>query len=274
VADRLVFSKIKARMGGRIRYFCSGSAALSPEVARWFEAAGLAILEGYGLTETSAATTLNRPGLVGFGTVGQPMPGTDIRIADDGEIMVRGGGVMRGYHNLPEQTAEVLPGDGWFATGDVGEVDALGRVRITDRKKDLLKTSGGKYIAPQRIESEFKAICPIASQMVVTARNFAAALITLDADGVTQWAHTKGLPTGDLAALSRDAQVVAYVQQCVDELNGRLNRWESIKQFRILERDLSIDDGELTPSLKVKRAVVEKRYADVIDSMYAGKAPE
>jgi long-chain acyl-CoA synthetase len=275
VADRLVFSRIKARMGGRVRYFCSGSAALSPEVARWFEAAGLAILEGYGLTETSAATTLNLPGRVGFGTVGQPMPGTEVRIAADGEIMVRGGGVMRGYHNLPEQTTEVLPGDGWFATGDVGEVDDLGRVRITDRKKDLLKTSGGKYIAPQHIESEFKGICPIASQMVVTARNFAAALITLDADGVTQWAHAKGLAgAGDPAALSRDPQVVAYVQQCVDELNGRLNRWESIKQFRILERDLSVDEGELTPSLKVKRAVVEQRYADVIESMYAGKAPQ
>jgi long-chain acyl-CoA synthetase len=267
VADRLVFSRIKARMGGRIRYFCSGSAALSPEVARWFEAAGLAILEGYGLTETSAATTLNLPGRVAFGSVGQPFPGTDIRIADDGEILVRGGGVMRGYHNLPEQTAEVLLADGWFATGDVGEVDALGRVRITDRKKDLLKTSGGKYIAPQRIESEFKAICPVASQMVVTARNYAVALVTLDPDGITQWAHSKGL-SGDLATLSRDPLVVAYVQQGIDELNKRLNRWESIKQFRILDRDLSVDEGELTPSLKVKRSVVEKKYADVIDSMY------
>ncbi len=270
VADRLVFSKIKARMGGRIRYFCSGSAALAPEVARWFDAAGLAILEGYGLTETSAATTLNRPGAVAFGTVGQPFPGTEIRIADDGEILVRGGGVMHGYHNLPDQTKEVLLDDGWFATGDVGELDTQGRVRITDRKKDLLKTSGGKYIAPQRIESEFKAICPIASQMVVTARNFAAALITLDADGVTQWAHTKGITAGDPAELSRDPQVLAYLQQCVDELNGRLNRWESIKQFRVLERDLTVDDGELTPSLKVKRAVVEKRYADVIESMFSG----
>ncbi len=270
VADRLVFSRIKERMGGRIRYLASGSAALSPDVARWFDAAGLAILEGYGLTETSAATTLNLPGRVGFGTVGQPFPGTEIRIADDGEIMVRGGGVMRGYHNLAEQTAEVLPGDGWFATGDVGELDAEGRVRITDRKKDLLKTSGGKYIAPQHIESEFKAICPIASQMIVTARNFAAALVTLDVDGATQWAKHKGIE-GDFAALTKDPQTLAYVQQCVDELNGRLNRWESIKQFRILDRDLSVDEGELTPSLKVKRAVVEAKFSGLIESMYGAK---
>ncbi|MFI5099540.1 MAG: AMP-dependent synthetase/ligase [Actinomycetes bacterium] len=271
VADRLVFTKIKERMGGRIRLFASGSAALSPDVARWFDAAGLMLLEGYGLTETSAATTINLPGKVGFGTVGQPFPGTEIRIADDGEIMVRGGGVMRGYHNLPEQTAEVLPGDGWFATGDVGELDARGRVRITDRKKDLLKTSGGKYIAPQHIESEFKAICPIASQMIVTARNFAAALITLDVDGLAQWGRAKGLE-GDFAALTKDAQTLAYVQHCLDELNGRLNRWESIKQFRILDRDLSIEEGELTPSLKVKRAVVEAKFSVLIESMYAARS--
>jgi long-chain acyl-CoA synthetase len=263
-----VFSKIKERMGGRIRLFASGSAALSPDVARWFDAAGLVLLEGYGLTETSAATTINLPGKVGFGTIKQPFPGTEIRIAEDGEIMVRGGGVMRGYHNLAQQTAEVLPGDGWFATGDVGEVDAQGRVRITDRKKDLLKTSGGKYIAPQHIESEFKAICPIASQMIVTARNFAAALITLDVDGLAQWGHSKGIE-GDFATLTKDPQTLAYVQHCLDELNGRLNRWESVKQFRILDRDLSIEEGELTPSLKVKRAVVEARFSDLIESMYA-----
>ena len=267
VADRLVFTKIKERMGGRIRFFCSGSAALAPEIAEWFDAAGLIILEGYGLTETSAGTTLNLPGHVSFGTVGPPLPGTEIKIADDGEILIRGGGVMRGYHGLPEQTAEVLLGDGWFATGDVGELDAQGRVRITDRKKDLLKTSGGKYIAPQAIEAEFKAICPIASQMVVTARNFAAALITLDVEGLASWGKTAGL-SGDYAALSQDDATRAYVQTCVDQLNARLNKWESIKQFRILDRDLSIEEGELTPSLKVKRKVVETRYAAAIESMY------
>jgi long-chain acyl-CoA synthetase len=267
VADRLVFSKLKTRMGGRIRFFCSGSAALAPGVARWFEAAGLVILEGYGLTETSAGTTLNRPGRVGYGTVGEPFDGTEFRVAEDGELLVRGGGVMRGYHNLPEQTAEVLLGDGWLATGDVGEIDEVGRIRITDRKKDLLKTSGGKYIAPQRIESEFKALCPIASQMIVTARNYATALVTLDPEGLAQWATAQGIAVKG-PALTRDPRTVAYVQQAVDQLNGRLNRWETIKHFRILDRDLSIEDGELTPSLKVKRAVVEARYANLIDEMF------
>jgi len=269
VAERLVFSKIKARMGGRIRFFCSGSAALAPQIAQWFDAAGLVILEGYGLTETSAGTTLNLPGLVGFGTVGRPLPGTEIKIAEDGEILVRGGGVMSGYHGMPEQTAEVMLDGGWFATGDVGEIDAMGRVRITDRKKDLLKTSGGKYIAPQAIEAQFKAICPIASQMLVTARHFAAALITLDPDGLASWAASEDL-SGDYATLVGDDRTRAYIQTCVDELNHRLNKWESIKAFRLLDRDLSIEDGELTPSLKVKRKVVETRYAGLIESMYGG----
>jgi long-chain acyl-CoA synthetase len=269
LADRLVFSKIKARMGGRIRFFCSGSAALAPEIAQWFDAAGLVILEGYGLTETSAGTTLNLPGRVGFGTVGEPFPGTEIKIAEDGEILIRGGGVMGGYHGLAEQTAEVMLDGGWFATGDVGEIDALGRVKITDRKKDLLKTSGGKYIAPQAIEAHFKAICPIASQVLVTARNFAAAIITLDPDGLASWAASQQL-TGDYPTLAQHEATRAYVQTCVDELNQRLNRWESIKAFRILDRDLSIEEGELTPSLKVKRKVVETRYAGLIESMYGG----
>ena len=269
VADRLVFSKIKDRMGGRIRFFCSGSAALAPEIAEWFDAAGLIILEGYGLTETSAGTTLNLPDRLSYGSVGQPLPGTEITIAADGEILIRGGGVMRGYHGLPEQTAEVLLADGWFATGDVGELDDMGRVRITDRKKDLLKTSGGKYIAPQAIESQFKAICPIASQMLVTARNFAAALITMDVDGLPSWAKSQGLE-GDYTTLSQHEATRAYVQGCISELNSRLNKWESIKQFRILPRDLTIEEGELTPSLKVKRKVVETRYSGLIESMYGG----
>jgi long-chain acyl-CoA synthetase len=269
LADRLVFSKIKARMGGRIRFFCSGSAALAPEIAEWFDAAGLLILEGYGLTETSAGTTLNLPGHVGFGTVGPALPGTEISIAPDGEILIRGGGVMRGYHGLADHSAQVMGEDGWFATGDVGELDAMGRLRITDRKKDLLKTSGGKYIAPQVIESQFKAICPIASQMLVTARQFAAALITLDPDGLASWAASQEL-AGDYATLVGLEQTRTYVQTCIDELNHRLNRWESIKAFRLLDRDLSIEEGELTPSLKVKRKVVEARYTGLIESMYGG----
>ncbi len=273
VADRLVLSKIRERLGGRIRYLVSGSAALSKDVATWFHAAGLLVLEGYGLTETSAATCMVRPDDPAFGVVGPPFAGTEIKLAEDGEILVRGPGVMRGYHNLPESTAEVLTADGWFATGDVGEIDEAGRVRITDRKKDLVKTSGGKYIAPQAIEVMFKAVCPLASQMIVHAdrRNFATALVTLDPDALAQWGKAQGLTATDYPSLSGNPAVHAYVQSCVEELNGRLNRWETVKDFRILDHDLTVEGGELTPSLKVKRKVVETKYESLLDSMYGGQ---
>jgi long-chain acyl-CoA synthetase len=205
--------------------------------------------------------------------VGRPLVGTEVKIAGDGEILVRGPGVMRGYHNLPEATAEVLSEDGWFATGDVGEIDEAGRVRITDRKKDLIKTSGGKYIAPQAIEVLFKAVCPLASQMLVHAdgRNYATALIALDPEALEQWGRAHGLASLEYDALTASPEVNAYVQSCVDELNGRLNRWESIKDFRILDHDLSVEDDELTPSLKVKRKVIEAKYAALLDSMYDGQ---
>jgi long-chain acyl-CoA synthetase len=271
VADRLVFKKIRARLGGNIRYLVSGSAALSREVAEWFHAAGLVILEGYGLTETSAGTCLNRPDNWRFGTVGEPLAGSEVMIAEDGEILLRGPGVMSGYHNLPEQTAAVLVGDGWLATGDVGEIDEGGRLRITDRKKDLFKTSGGKYIAPTAIETRFKAFCPIAAHVVVHAdrRNFASALITLDVDTLGHWAEQNNV-TGDYATISQDSRTRAYVQSAVDELNATLNRWETIKEFRILDQDFSVETGELTPSLKVKRKVVDEKYVDVFDSIYGG----
>ena len=271
VADRLVLAKIRDRLGGRIRFLISGSAALSPDVASWFHAAGLMILEGYGLTETSAGACLVRIDEPVFGRVGPPLDGTELRIAPDGEILVRGPSVMRGYHGLPEQTQEVLDADGWLATGDVGEIDERGHLRITDRKKDLIKTSGGKYIAPQAIEVLFKAACPLASQMIVHAegRNYATALVTLDADALAQWADAKGLDGTDYAALTRDPDVRAYVQRGIDEVNNRVNRWETIKDFRILDRDLTVEDGEVTPSMKVRRKVVEAKYRDLLDSMYA-----
>jgi long-chain acyl-CoA synthetase len=273
LADRLVLSQIRARLGGRIRFLVSGSAALSTDVARWFHAAGLPILEGYALTETSSGACITRLDDLQFGVVGPPMAGTEIKVASDGEISIRGPAVMRGYHNLPEVTAEVLSEDGWFATGDVGEIDDQGRLRITDRKKDLLKTSGGKYIAPQAIEVMFKAVCPLASQMIVHAdgRNYATALVTLDPEALAQWGRAQGLAATDYITLAADPAVRAYVDSCVDVLNGRLNRWETIKDFRILDHDLTIDDGELTPSMKVKRKVLESRYRMVLDSMYDGK---
>ncbi len=270
VADRLVFSKIRARMGGRIEYFVSGSAALSREIAEWFNAAGLLILEGYGLTETSAGTCVNRPDNFRIGTVGEPLPGTEVRVAEDGELLVRGPGVMRGYHGLPDQTSEVMLGDGWFATGDIGEIDEAGRVRITDRKKDLVKTSGGKYIAPSVIESTFKSISPLVSQMVVCVegRNYATALVTVDPDSLKTWASGKGLSTDDLPKLTTGPEVHDELAAAVAVLNSRLNRWETIKDFRVLPRDLTVEDGELTPSLKIKRKVVTEHFAAELDSMY------
>jgi len=271
VADALVFSKVRARFGGRVRFFISGSAALSPEVAEWFHAAGILILEGYGLTETSGGSCVNRPWHHKFGTVGPPLPGTEVRVADDGEVLLRGPGVMAGYHAMPEETTETLAGDGWLRTGDIGEVDADGFLRITDRKKDLFKTSGGKYVAPSHIEGLFKALCPLASQMLVHGedRNFCSALITLDPDAVGDWAaqHDKAGRSYEQVVTSSEMAVV--VAGYVETLNARLNRWEAIRRHIVLEHDLTIESGELTPSMKVKRRVVEDAYRDRLDALYA-----
>ena len=269
VADKLVFSKLRARFGGKLRFLVSGSAALSPDVAEFFHAAGILILEGYGLTETSAGTFVNRPTNYRLGTVGLAFPGTEVRIADDGEMLLRGPGVMQGYHGLPEQTAEALEPDGWLHTGDIGELDGEGFLRITDRKKDLIKTSGGKYVAPQAIETLFKGSCALASQIVVhgDGRNYITALVTLDVDALNAWAAHRNV-TADYAELTRNPDVQAEVSTAIDGVNAQLNRWETVKTFRILDRDLTIEDGEITPSMKVKRKVVEQRYSAVIAEMY------
>jgi long-chain acyl-CoA synthetase len=269
VADRLVFSKVKHRLGGRVRFFVSGSAALSQPVAEWFRAVGMPILQGYGLTETSAASFVNLPKHNVLGTVGPPLPGTEVKIADDGEILIKGPGVMRGYHNMPEATAEVLDADGWFATGDIGELTDDGYLRVTDRKKDLIKTSGGKYIAPQKIEILFKAISPYASHIVVhgEGRKYVSALITLDPDAIGDWAKSVGL-TEPYSDLAHDPKLLELIQRHVDELNAKLERWETVKKFEILAKDLTIEDGELTPSMKVRRKNVEKEYKALLDGMY------
>jgi long-chain acyl-CoA synthetase len=269
-ADALVLSKLRERFGGRIRLFVSGSAPLSREVAEWFHAAGMLIVEGYGMTESSAATAVNLPGRFKFGTVGPALPGTELRTAEDGELLVRGPGVMRGYHGLPEATAEALDADGWLHTGDIGELDDDGFLRITDRKKDLIKTSGGKFVAPQPIEIAFPVICGLASQFVVhgDGRNYVTALVTLDPEALTQWAETNGVAERDPAELARRDDVRAVVAAAVKQLNAGLNRWETVKDFRILEHDLTVESGELTPSLKLKRRVVEQRYKHVLDEMY------
>jgi long-chain acyl-CoA synthetase len=270
IADRLVFSKLRNRFGGRVRYFISGAAPLSREIGEWFHAAGVVILEGYGLTETSAASFVNRPGHYGFGTVGLPLAGTEVRLDDDGEVLLRGPGVMEGYHGRPEETAEVLTPDGWFRTGDIGEIGPDGGLRITDRKKDLIKTSGGKYIAPQAIETRFKAVCPYVSQIVVhgDGRNFVSALVTLDPDAIAGWAAENDLAGRPYAQVVGSPQCRKMVADYIEELNATLGRWETIKKFEVLTSDFTVEDGDLTPSMKLRRRTVEGKFASVLDGFY------
>lgn len=270
IADRLVLSKVRARFGGRLRFLNSGSAPLKPEIAEWFEAIGIRVLEGYGLTETSAASFCNRIRHSRLGTVGWPFPGTEASIADDGEILLRGPGVMQGYHNLPELTAAAITTDGWFHTGDIGQFDDQGYLRITDRKKDLFKTSGGKYVAPSVIEAGLRGSCPYLSQVLVFGadHNFVTALVTLDTDAIATWAGAHGMAGQSYQQIANSAAARELVQAAVDELNQRLNRWETIKKFVILDRDLTIADGELTPSMKLRRSVVIERNRDRLEALY------
>ncbi|MFJ2433820.1 AMP-dependent synthetase/ligase [Streptomyces anulatus] len=272
VADALVFSKIREAFGGRLRACISGSAALAPDIGYFFAGAGVHILEGYGLTETSAASFVNPGEAYRTGTVGKPLPGTEVRIADDGEILLRGPGVMQGYHKLPDKTEEVLESDGWIHTGDIGELSADGYLRITDRKKDLIKTSGGKYVAPAEVEGQFKAVCPFVSNILVHGadRNFCTALIALDGPTLLGWAADNGLEGKSYAEVVAAPQTVELIDGYVKRLNEGLQRWQTIKQFRLLPRDLDVEHGELTPSLKLKRPVVEREYKGLIDEMYAG----
>ncbi|HTJ37657.1 MAG TPA: long-chain fatty acid--CoA ligase [Dactylosporangium sp.] len=276
VADRLVFSKLRARLGGRMRAMVSGSAPLAPEIAEFFFAAGLPILEGYGLTETSAGSFVNREDRPRIGTVGEALGDLEVKLDTDGEVLLKGTPVMRGYHNLPDETAAAFTEDGWFRTGDIGELDDRGYLRITDRKKDLIKTSGGKYVAPSYIEGLFKSVCPYTSQAVVVgqARNYVTMLVTLDPDAIKGWAEGTALAGKSYAEIAASKEAEALVEGYVQELNAKLNRWETVKKFAILSRDLSIEDGELTPSLKVKRRVVEKSFAPDIERMYTGSLAE
>ncbi|MGV9255539.1 AMP-dependent synthetase/ligase [Streptomyces sp. NPDC003697] len=272
VADTLVYAKIREAFGGRLRACVSGSAALAPEIGYFFSGAGIHILEGYGLTESSAASFVNPGEAYRTGTVGKPLPGTEVRIADDGEILLRGPGIMQGYHRLPDKTTEVLEADGWFHTGDIGELSADGYLRITDRKKDLIKTSGGKYVAPAEVEGQFKAVCPYVSNILVHGadRNFCTALIALDEPSIMEWAKENGLGGRSYAEVVAAPATVEMVDGFVRQLNEGLQRWQTIKKFRLLPRDLDVEHGEITPSLKLKRPVVEREYKHLIDEMYEG----
>ncbi|MFE7095687.1 AMP-dependent synthetase/ligase [Streptomyces erythrochromogenes] len=272
IADALVYSKLRDAFGGKLRAAVSGASALAPDIGFFFSGAGIHILEGYGLTESSAASFVNPGEAYRTGTVGKPLPGTEVRIADDGEVLLRGPGIMQGYHGQPDKTAEVLESDGWLHTGDIGELSPDGYLRITDRKKDLIKTSGGKYVAPAEIEGRFKAICPYVSTIVVHGadRNFCSALIALDEPSILGWAAENGLEGRTykevLAAPETDRLIETYVQT----LNEDLQRWQTVKKFRILPRDLDVEHGDLTPSLKLKRPVVEREFKHLIEEMYEG----
>ena len=272
VAERLVFSKIRDNVGGRLRCLVSGSAPLPLSVAEFFAGIGLPITEGYGLTETSPIVAANPMGRPRLGTVGPAIPGVEVRIAADGEILVRGPNVMMGYYNKPDDTAAAIQ-DGWFHTGDVGTLDADGYLTITDRKKDLLVTSGGKKIAPQPIEGVLKR-SPLVAEAVVLGdrRRFAIALIVPDFAALERRLADLGRPPGDLDTLIARADVIALYDDLVDALNRELSQFERIKKMRLLPREFTIASGELTPTLKVKRKVVEQNWRAAIDTMYADGA--
>jgi long-chain acyl-CoA synthetase len=270
LADRLVFRKVRDLFGGRLLFFVSGSAPLSKDIAEFFDAMGVLIIEGYGLTESSAGTHVNMPWANKIGTVGAALPGIETRIAEDGEILMRGPWVMRGYRGLPEQTREALDPEGWLHTGDVGSLDAEGFLTITDRKKDLIKTSGGKYVAPTELESKLKAFSPWVAQALIHGdrRNFVTALVTLDGEAIAAWAsknHLAGKPLNELVGTS---EVNALLQGDFDKLNATLPRYATVKRFTILPREFSEAEGEVTPSQKLKRKVIEQRYRAELDAMY------
>jgi long-chain acyl-CoA synthetase len=270
IGDRLVFSKIRAGVGGRLRYAVSGSAPLPVHVLEFFTAVGLPIIEGYGLTETSPILTVNPPTALRAGSVGKAVRDVELKIAPDGEILARGANVMAGYYNKPAATAEALQ-DGWFHTGDIGVIDASGYLSITDRKKDLLVTSGGKNVAPQPIENTLK-LSPIIAEAVVLGdrRRYVTALIIPDFAALERRLQDLGRPPADRDALIRRPDVLGLYDEIVQGLNRDLASYEQIKRFALLPREFSIDTGELTPTLKVKRKVVEEKWKDLIEGLYAG----
>ncbi|MCI7550805.1 MAG: long-chain fatty acid--CoA ligase [Actinomycetaceae bacterium] len=270
LADKLVYSAVREKLGGRIRLLLSGSARLDPLIQRWFFNIGIPLVEGYGLTETTGAATFNDPDEIRFGTVGTPTPGTQIKIADDGEVLLRGPHLMGAYYNDPDSTAEVIK-DGWFHTGDIGTIDDDGFLRITDRKKNVMKSSNGKYIYPSKIEGALTSFAPGISQAVVIGENrkYVSALIALDRGWVLQWCKLNRFEPDYDEALTRP-ELIATIQAEIDEINRDLSRWEQIKKFEILPRELSVDDGTETPTAKVRRAQVMDKYSGLVERMYEG----
>ncbi|GGL22595.1 long-chain fatty acid--CoA ligase [Phycicoccus endophyticus] len=270
VFDRLVYARLRAAMGGRVQYAVSGGAPLGTRLGHFFRGIGVSILEGYGLTETTAPATVNRPATMRIGTVGPPLPGVGIRIADDGEVCIRGINVMRAYRGNPEASAQAVV-DGWFHTGDLGELDEDGYLRITGRKKEILVTAGGKNVAPAVLEDRLRAH-PLISQCIVVGdgKPFIAALVTLDEEMYPTWAANHGLEQVPLSKAKEDPQVRQEVQRAVDDANTAVSKAESIRKFAILDTDFTEHSGHLTPSLKLKRTIVMREFADEVDALYGG----
>ena len=274
LADRLVYSAIRARQGGRIRFFVTGSAPVAREVLELLYGMGIVVLEGYGLTESAPVIAVNRLDTLCFGTVGPPIPGMEVRIADDGEILARGPSVMVGYFHNEAATREALV-DGWLFTGDIGRFDEHGCLVITDRKKEILKTSGGKMIAPQLIENLLRADRFVSQAIVIgERRNFVSALIVPSADQIRSYCVLKGIPGTEFGELIRHPRVVDLFERRIARINETLARYERVKKFCLLDREFTVEAGEITPTLKPRRKVIEERYRDRIEGMYAAPPPE
>jgi long-chain acyl-CoA synthetase len=271
VFDRLVYGKLRAAMGGKIEWAVSGGAPLGDRLGHFFRGIGVTILEGYGLTETSAATTVNRPDAIRIGTVGQPFPGASVKVAADGELMLAGAQIFKGYWNNPTATAEAIEPDGWFHSGDIGEIDDQGFVKITGRKKELIVTAGGKNVAPAVLEDRLRANWLVSQCMVVgDAQPFIAALVTIDPESFPGWLKQTGKPEGaTIESMTNDPDLVAEIQKAVDEANKAVSNAEAIKKFTILQEDWTEEGGQLTPSMKLKRNVVMKEYASEVDALYS-----
>ena len=273
LASKLVYSKVSEAFGGRVRIFVSGGAPLGMDIARWFSAAGIALWEGYGLTETSPVISLNTPLKHRMGAAGFPLPNVELKLADDGELLVRGDSVFSGYWHKPEANAECFDAEGWFRTGDIAHIDADGFLFITDRKKELLKTSGGKMVAPQPIENKLKNSMLVAQAALVGDKHkFISALIAPNFTALEEWARHHGVPTTSRTQLVADSRVIALYGEIVREVNGSLANFETLKRFRVVAEEWTQETGELTPSMKLKRRVLKERYAGVIAELYADEA--
>jgi long-chain acyl-CoA synthetase len=269
VFDKLVYSKLRDRLGGKIRWAISGGAPLGTRLGHFYRGIGFTVLEGYGLTETTAASTVNTPGHTKIGTVGRPLPGMTVRVAQDGEVLIKGAHVFRGYYNNDEATAETLI-DGWFHTGDIGELDSEGFLRITSRKKELIVTSGGKNVAPAVLEDRLRAHRLVSQCLVVgDGQPYIGCLVTLDEEALGHWTTQQGKPAMTLAEAAKDPETIAEVQRAVDDANKAVSKAEAIKRFKILPIDFTVENGALTPSIKLKRNVVMKDYAADIDALYS-----